>query len=298
MRYLLFLLYLLLFGSLTFSSAHGQNTLKVVGTIYDEDGMLKNAIIEIIKDSVIVDDYRSNHEGRFSFELDFNRTFLVNFKNTGYSSKKIKINTYLPEGKDPLTHQLISMELELIKKYGASNDRGILGEVKFSRVTKEFSYESRYDANAFLNIQVTGIDYYLSSRGRDILDEEEIELLDFDFIEEDRELRKADFYDYVINERNKFLGEKKDSIEFENLPIEDNKIALDTIINQYTRHRMQVDEIVINNEKILRVYHRVRHYWGAVFYFKNYRPISGTLFYLETLFDKKTGYKSKGNISG
>ena len=246
-----------------------------------------NAKVEVVEDSVVVDTYHTNKEGYFSFELDFEKTFIIRFTSSGYSAKEILLNTDLPEGKDPLQHQLLYMKLELIKNFGSETDRGILGVVKFSRITKEFAYESKYDANAFLNVQITGIDYYMSSREQKLFKEGELSLLDLDIKEREIQLAKEDFYEYIVEERNEFLGDKSDSLEFKELPVEDSKYAFDTTINHYSRHRMEVVEIIINNKEILRVYHKVKHYWGAVFYFKNYVPVSRTLFQLETHYKKK-----------
>lgn len=267
---------------------HAQDQLQIAGYIYDEDGKLENAIIEVSRDSIKLSEQHSDEDGKFFFKLDFGGEFILSFRYPGYSPKKVLINTHLPEEKDPEQHQLISLRLELIQQYGNSYDRGILGEVKFSRVTKEFAYESKYDANAFLNIQISGIDYYLSQREEELLKEGELKLLEFDLelLEEDKEDRKEDYYDYILSEREKFLGEKIDSFEFEELPVKEKKMVFDTTINSYSRYRMHVTEIIINTDKILRVYHQVKHSWGPVFYFKNYVPISKTQFHLETLFDE------------
>jgi hypothetical protein len=267
---------------LIFSPSHAQNSLHVVGKIFNEKGPLSHATIEIEKDSVVVGNYISNNQGKFSFNLEFDNLYVLNFKSDGYSTKKVEVNTFLPEAKDPLQHQLVSLQLELLRQYSGQIESKILGEIKFSRITKEFAYESKYDVNTFLNVQVTGIDYYLSKREKELIKEGEVELLELDIQEEDVQKRKESFYEYIISEREEFLEEKADSINFKEIPVKDKKFALDTTINKYTHHRMKVVEVIINNEDILRVYHKVNHYWGAIFYFKNYRPISRPLFYLET----------------
>jgi hypothetical protein len=281
--------FLLFFISIAVSA---QDKLHITGKIFDEKGPLKDARVEIIWDSTLVDTYYSNKDGNFSFDLSFEREYIISFQSEGYSEKKVSINTSLPEAKNPMQHQLVSMKLELIKQTGYQQDVGVLGEIKFSRVTKEFAYESKYDKNSFLNIEVTGIDYYLSSDEQKLLADGELELLDMniDIQEKEFETRKETFYDYIIKEREKFLGAKADSIEFDEIEQISGKAeteVFDTIINEYARHRMQVTEIIITNRQIIRVYHRVKHYWGATFYFKNYRSISGTLFYLETHINKQ-----------
>ncbi len=291
----------LLFLQIVFAtSLHGQNRLNLSGTIYDEDGMLEDAEILIEHDSVIISEHSSNKGGRFFFELDFEREYLVTFTSDGYSPKKILIDTDLPEGKDPELFQMVSMKLELIKQYGQTIDSDVLGIIKFSRVTKEFAYESRYDANPFLNVQVVGIDYYMSEDKRDLLSEEEIEMLNMNFnIKEDQiASTKEDYYSGIEINRELFLGEKIDSFHFEEIPVNEGKFINDTVINRYSQRGIEITEVIINADDILKVFHRAKHNWGPVYYFRNYRPITRAHFYIQTLLDKKNrGGNYQSNIN-
>jgi hypothetical protein len=268
---------------------YAQDRLNVSGIIYDEEGMLEDAEILIERDSIMVSKHESDKKGRFSFELDFENKYIVTFSSDGYAPKKILVDTDLPEGKDPELFQLVSMKLELIKQYGQSPESDILGEVKFSRVTKEFAYISKYDNNPFLNVQVVGLDYYLSEDKQNILSEEEIALLNLnlDIKEREIEISKQDYYTDIELTRKKFLGSHIDSFTFDEIPLEDGKLVEDTVINRYSQRGIEITEVIINVGDIMKVFHRAKHSWGPVYYFRSFRPITKAHFYIETLLDKK-----------
>ncbi|MFO8236146.1 MAG: carboxypeptidase-like regulatory domain-containing protein [Bacteroidales bacterium] len=282
-----FLLFTALF---MYTLSYSQNRLNVVGSVFDNNGNLSE--VDILVNSDTIHKFSSDANGRFSFHLDFNGYYLVSFKKKGYGSKRVAINTNLPEVQKSRKQQLISMNLELIDK-ASENTSDTLGEIKYSLVTKEFTYESKYDKNAFLNIQVFGRDYYdypLADEGDEDSGNNLRADTETDFYDKDILKRKQNAYKSIVDKRKKFLGSKVEEYKFEELELVDNKnqvLQPDTIINQYSHHRMDVLEILISSKKFVRVYHRVKHDWGAVFFFRNYRSITKTLFNLETQFDQK-----------
>jgi hypothetical protein len=288
MRY--FLLFILFFF-LSFPETLGQNRLRILGKITDSFGPIKGSKIKIETDTASFATYKSDDEGDFYFELDFGEKYWVSFTKEGYSTKQIIINTRLPERKPSDIQQLLTLKMELIEKLSNSAEKTEpLGVVSFSRITKEFSYESKYDDNKFTNIEVAGTDYYLAERRnlgiprkkvKDI--KEKIQYNDVDISE-----RKESFFDRILDKRSSLLADDNSYDKRNNKKKKLVKeMPLDTAISYYSSFNMDITEIVLNNDKILRVYHRVKHDWGGVFYFKNYRAISKTLFYLETELKKK-----------
>ncbi len=269
----------------------GQNTLKILGKITDSFGPIEGSTIKIETDTSRGATYKSNNEGSFYFELDFGGKYWVSFTKAGFSTKQIIINTKLPEDKPSDLQQLLTLELELIEKLTDADEKNEpLGVVSFSRVTKEFSYESKFEDNKFTNIEVAGTDYYLAERQNHGMPKKKVkeikEKIQYDEIEISE--RKENFFDKILEKRSTLLADdnsyEKKNPEKEKLVKE---MPLDTAISYYSSFNMDITEIVLNNKKILRVYHRVEHDWGKVFYFKNYRAISKTLFYLETELNKK-----------
>lgn len=272
-------------------SIHAQGRLYVTGVVADENGKLPDADIIVETDTIYK--FKSDDNGRFSLYLDFNSYYFMSFRKSGYGTKKISINTRLPEEENKMKHHLITMNLELIKQAN-ENPSDVLGEVRYNRVTKEFTYESKYDKNSFLNIRVAGVDYYDnliedSKEG----EKEEVLVADANIITKKKNdiiQRKKRTYKRIEEKRNELLDGETTGHDFEDLEIAERgnqELVTDTVINQYSHHRMDLVEIIISSDKFVRVYHRVKHYWGAVFYFRNYRSITQTLFKLETNFEQK-----------
>src|SRR6056297_1374456 len=162
MRHCVF--FISLFLSIQFSAV-SQNMLRIIGEVSNSHGALEEATIKIKNDSSLIEVYKTNRKGAFYFDVSYGFKYLISFSKEGYSSKSLIVNTKLPEKIPSDINQLITMKLELIEKLGETIQKSKpLGEISFNRVTKEFSYESKYSKNSFTNIEVAGVDYYLSKR--------------------------------------------------------------------------------------------------------------------------------------
>lgn len=273
------------------SSTYAQSSLYINGVVYDEEGKLPGVNVNVETDTLYI--FQSDDDGRFALYLDYHNYYVLSFTKRGYGTKKVGVNTRLPEEQNKKKHHLITMDLELIKQAN-ENPSDVLGEVKYNRVTKEFTYESKYDKDPLLNIRIAGTDYY-DNIIEEAKDGQDKKLLVADAGSETNKQndiiqRKKKTYNRIEKKRNELLDNKKRDYNFEKLEIADRgeqELLTDTVINTYSHHRMDVVEIIISSDKFVRVYHRVKHYWGAVFYFRNYRSITQTLFNLETHFNQK-----------
>jgi len=51
---------------------------------------------------------------------------------------------------------------------------------------------------------------------------------------------------------------------------------------QYEKDNRKITRVIVNYDGVADEYHKVQHSWGAVFYFRNGRPVSKEVFHLET----------------
>lgn len=281
-----FITWILFFCGLIQMTASAQSKLNVVGEISDDQGYLEGVIVEIERDSSIVASYRTDTAGKFNFLLDYGNYYLITFTKRGFTEKKIIVDTDLPEKKHPDLFQLVNLRLRLIESLGESIlDAKPLGKVAFNRTTKEFDYTSMFEKNQLTNVEMSGVDYYISKREQEISPGENPKELaqKAQLVASQQEKKKELFFQEIKKKRRDFLSDAKDTIPKDSIALSALKeIPLDTSVSYYSHHNMNITEVILNNEKILRVYHRVKHNWGGVFYFKNYRAISRTLFFLET----------------
>jgi len=272
-------------------TATSQNALRIIGEVSDSYGALEQVTIKIRNKGDIIETFKTNRKGAFYCDVSYDFKYLIRFSKEGYSSKSLILNTKLPEKIPSDINQLVTMKLEMIEKLGGKTQNSEpLGEISFNRVTKEFSYESKYSKNSFTNIEVAGVDYYLSKRrelGLTAIEEkknqEEIPLSKTSYKQQ-----KLNFFAKIKKKRKKLLADN--SYDYHNENTKRNfvkEMPPDTSISTYTTFNMDIVEVILNNKKLLRIYHRVEHDWGEIFYFKNYRAISKTLFYLETELSKK-----------
>ncbi|SRR6056297_347414 len=281
------LLVLLVIPFLSFS----QDELHVIGNIYHNKAPLEEVNIKVVEDSIDLAVHKTNKKGKFFFSLSYNKNFTISFNKKDFIPKLIKVNTSIPDFIEP-GNQVVALKLELIKSgRSVMNSNSVLGVIKFSVASREFNYESRFSRNTFTNIQMSGLNYSDIVKHKRLLTEEvdeediDINLPELSY-EEDLDLRKKEFYENIIDERKEMLEKDTLTSEKELKLIKANEeIPFDTTVTKYEHHNMKVTEIIINNDKILRIYHKVKHSWGAVFYFKNYRSISQPFFEIETKYE-------------
>lgn len=284
-RFILFLVVLL-----ASSGAFSQDSLRIVGEVITPGKDFRKVEITVMKDSVPVASYKVNEKGIFRFRLGYDTVYTVRFARKGFLTKLLIVDTRIPADDDPILRQLVSLKLELLEdRTGMDREAQPLGKVLYSRITQEFTYETRYQGNRMTNFEVSGTDLYygdlLENRGN--REEEDEMITDHNELGE----RKILQYQEIARKRQAFLGEKTDSLELDNdLPPPQtipDALRFDTTVSRYSRHGMDVNEVIINNKHILRVYHLVKHDWGGIFYFKNYRSISKVQFNLETLLNRR-----------
>jgi hypothetical protein len=318
---------LIVFVMLLKSSA-GQESLRVLGEVFKDDEGLDNVSIRVRDTSSLLNTHYTKASGNFDFKLSYGKQYTIRFYRKGYISKKVSINTHIPEDLDPTLQQLVLINVELLRKFNEyGGEEKPLGNIYFSRITEEFTYESRYSDNATTGFEVSGTDIQIShfladddatlqgiDSEEDIPLEGKLELKDQIIPEEAEDLAdyqdgeatgvghgegtsspdvsrgkrtkapawKIRFYRTIVQKRNEFLGEDPENIDLhKDLPglgELENRLPFDTAISHYERQGIDVTEVIINDTKELDVYHRVKHQWGAVFYFKNYRPVTRTIF--------------------
>jgi len=275
---------------LTAAFAHSQDSLRMVGEVITPGNGFKKVSINVYRDSARVAAYKVNENGAFRFRLGYDTVYTVRFAREGFLSKLLIVDTRIPLEEDPVLQQLVSLKLELLEnRTGAGQEAKPLGKVLFSRITREFTYETRYQGNRMTNFEVSGTDLYYSDLVEDRGSAEkgvEQEPQQADYPE-----RKIQQYEQIASKREALLDEETDTMILDaDLPPPQTipeELRFDTTISRYSRRGMDVTEVIINNDRILRVYHLVTHYWGGIFYFKNYRSISRIQFNLETHLDRK-----------
>ncbi len=318
---------LIVFVMLLKSSA-GQESLRVLGEVFIDDGGLDNVSIQVRDTSSLLNTYYTEASGNFDFKLAYGKQYTIRFYRKGYISKTVSINTHIPEDLDPTLQQLVLINVELLRQFNEyGGEKKPLGNIYFSRITEEFTYESRYSDNATTGFEVSGTDIQIShfladdeatlqtvDGEEDIPLEGKLELKDQIIPEEAEELAdyqdrettgvgdeggasspavsgekstkapawKIRFYRTIVQKRNEFLGDDPQHVDLhKDLPglgELDHKLPFDTAISHYERQGIDVTEVIINDTEELDVYHRVKHQWGAVFYFKNYRPVTRTIY--------------------
>ena len=107
----------------------------------------KGSYLKIEKNSEIVDRIELGNKGSFQYKLDLNNVYLLHFTNDGYVTKKIKVNTNVPSGKESKSFQPLYFEVELFKSVPNSElgpFKYPVGKIVYNSSIEEFDYDVDY----------------------------------------------------------------------------------------------------------------------------------------------------------
>src|SRR6056297_1507314 len=99
---------ILLIGLLLFvKGAMGQDSLRVVGQVFDDKVGMPGVTITVRDTSSTIAVYRTNPQGKFDFQLGYEDLFTVRFSKDNHMSKTVAVDTRIPQDLNPVLQQLV-----------------------------------------------------------------------------------------------------------------------------------------------------------------------------------------------
>lgn len=185
---------------------HSQNYLEVQGRLTFKNGSAKEGEIKLYENGNFVETYVADRSGKFKVDLDINNDYIFEFSKDGYVTKKININTKVPEGSEDKRFTPIYFSVELFRQH---DDVNIIvftqpvGVIKFYESIGDFDYD---------------VDYSTAIRNKIDKAEKELEQAENDALEDERQAK--------IEEQRKLKEEEEARKEAERLrKIEEEKAA-------------------------------------------------------------------------
>ena len=74
-------------------------TLRVNGTVTKDGQKYKDVTATLFLDNNKIKSLLTANDGKFSFDLDFQKNYIIEISKSGYISQKIKVNSHIPEKK-------------------------------------------------------------------------------------------------------------------------------------------------------------------------------------------------------
>lgn len=135
----------------TSNSVFSQNLLEVKGQLSfkEKSGSVKNGEIKLYEKGNFIKSIEVDRSGKFKIDLDLNKDYIFEFSSEGYVTKKISINTEVPEGFENKTFTPIYFAVELFNQYKGVNTLVFtqpVGIIKFYRQIGDFDYDVNYSS--------------------------------------------------------------------------------------------------------------------------------------------------------
>ena len=129
-------------------SIYSQNTLEIKGRLLLTEGAsLKEGKVNLLVNGQFKQSLITDRSGRFKIDLEINKDYIIEFLHDGYVTKKINVNTEVPENFQNKSFQPIAFTVDLPKQYEGVNLMVYsqpVGIIKFYRQTGDFDYDTDY----------------------------------------------------------------------------------------------------------------------------------------------------------
>jgi hypothetical protein len=124
-----------------------MTVLKIGGIITAKTDKLGEVLVELYEQNKMVDAYETKKNGKFKFELYNNHIYTIMLTKGGYHTKKITVDTRVPEDFDDLIDYAFDIELDK-KTEELADDRETLLEYPIAIISYDPKQESFiYDKN-------------------------------------------------------------------------------------------------------------------------------------------------------
>ena len=136
-----------LFLIIVSNSLFSQNSLEVRGKFALKEGSAKEGEIKLYENGTFSESYMADRSGKFKVDLDLNKDYIFEFTKDGYVTKKININTNVPDKYADKYFTPIFFAVELFQQYDEVNTIVFtkpVGLIKFYDKVGDFDYDVDY----------------------------------------------------------------------------------------------------------------------------------------------------------
>ena len=143
----LLFLFLLLFP---FANSIAQNKLKCQVKLIVNKGETSGSKIVLSKEGKQVEEIPVRSDGKFELLIDYNSDYILSFEKDGFVSKKISINTVVPDKYSTDKENVKQFDVELNPQKDGMNlmiYNNPVGKIRFEEKTNDFGYDVDYSAS-------------------------------------------------------------------------------------------------------------------------------------------------------
>ncbi|MGC9374183.1 MAG: hypothetical protein ACP5DQ_03975 [Bacteroidales bacterium] len=124
-----------------------QNYIAIEGVLGIINGTPKDGKIKLYENGQLVETYTSGRSGKIQVDLDLNKDYILEFSKEGYVTKKININTEMPDEYLDKRFAPIRFAVDLFQQYDEVNTVVFtqpVGVIKFNEQIGDFDYDVDY----------------------------------------------------------------------------------------------------------------------------------------------------------
>lgn len=147
------------FGSYTAAHAQDEGTesfeaLDISGAISADEDYLAGVLVELFEQNKVVDAFETKSNGKFKFTLFNDHIYTIQLTKEGYYTKRISVNTKLPEGYDNTMR--FDFDINLDSKTDKSFDEYLVeypsALISFDAKRGEYGFDKDYTRSYFEEI--------------------------------------------------------------------------------------------------------------------------------------------------
>lgn len=286
-----FLLLRLVFLFFTSNQVYGQKPYPVEGQVIIEEATFHSVSVLVTDSDNRLFSINVNDNGLFDFQLNWNKVYFFHFKKPGYVSKIIEFSTFVPDSKNCDQIEPYRLKVRLFKMFPGVDTvffKNPVAKIQYNTQFDDFDYDMDYSMQ--VKYKIDGM--FQKSSSESVRQKDELQNNEG---ENDRVSKKNGMSSGHSNANTNKINKSKNNPSRQRPLTNPSNSEIPQLKESYPQGRT-LEEFVLPGKTITRivmvdnnkrtVFLKVKHNWGAVFFFKDespmYRSITKQVFERET----------------
>lgn len=144
LRYLIFLLAIILMAGNAVAQKQPRSYVKITGNVKEGKKSLTGVTIDVFDGPTKSGTVTSKTLGRFAFNLNFDKIYIVFFKKSGFVTKKVEINTFVEEKDINWSYTFEMQMIEMVEGLDISPLKQPVAKIVYDESEGDFAFDEVY----------------------------------------------------------------------------------------------------------------------------------------------------------
>ncbi|MBN2164931.1 MAG: hypothetical protein JW717_01505 [Marinilabiliaceae bacterium] len=277
-KYVFFFLVLVSFCVCRVSKAQGYY--KINGQVLVEEGNANDVLVLYYLNGYKQPTVNVENNGRFILFLHWNKPYQIHFLKLGYVTKIIEFSTTIPDNVDRNKIEPYDLKVRLFEFFDEVDTvflKNPVAKIRFDDSIGDFEYDMDYSLE--IKYKIDQMMQKTASAKKELLglNLRSVEKKDNYLLNKGsgkNNVNKKGLFGNKVEEKGLIVDEDGEEVDNNLLPPLKSSYPQGRTVEEYDLASKTITRVIIVRGKVRNVYLKVKHNWGAVFYFKDEWPLT------------------------